>query len=276
MSKNKIVLLSACSALLLAGCQNIRFNPSEAQKVIERVGQAPTETSAKAAEKPAAAEATAAPVSAQATTAPAPQTQDVVLVRCLVQAEKSVLRTEPNEASLLVAELGKGEVLTGTGRSEDSKWLLGYRVDNARGWMDASTVGCSAPVGELVVASNNVLNATTKEVVAEATPTTSNVAASTTATETMTNTATLPAVSSGGESKSELSCVVTGRLPVNVRRGPATSYRRIALLRPKTTFMVTARNEKGDWLYGSLRRISGWMIAENLQCDGDVNALPIK
>jgi hypothetical protein len=74
----------------------------------------------------------------------------------------------------------------------------------------------------------------------------------------------------------QVRCVVTPGTPVNLRRGPARTERLLGTLRSGAPFVVTGRNEAGDWLYGvTARGTIGWLITSAVGCESDANKLPV-
>jgi uncharacterized protein YraI len=74
----------------------------------------------------------------------------------------------------------------------------------------------------------------------------------------------------------QVRCVVTPGTPVNLRRGPARTERLLGTLRAGAPFVVTGRNEAGDWLYGvTARGTIGWLITSAVGCESDANKLPV-
>lgn len=74
----------------------------------------------------------------------------------------------------------------------------------------------------------------------------------------------------------ELTAVVTAR-GLNVRAGPGVEYPRLGAVAGGTELSLTGRNEAGTWVRGSAEEegLEGWLSADYMQIDGDVEALPV-
>jgi len=62
---------------------------------------------------------------------------------------------------------------------------------------------------------------------------------------------------------------------VNLREGPSTDFRRVALAVNGDLFSVVGRNEAGDWLLLQNAAVQGWAAAQLMNPNGDISALPV-
>ncbi len=80
----------------------------------------------------------------------------------------------------------------------------------------------------------------------------------------------------GTHSTAVLAGVLTLRTTANLRSGSSTNDSIISTLNPNEKLTVDGRNAAGDWLHIQTRDgESGWVLAQLLNVNGDVNTLPV-
>jgi len=247
---------------------------------------------------------------------PAPVRLDPFITLCLIKPKTTAslvnFYTEPEENAALIRKLRNREVLTVTMRSLDENWVHGTTKDLKEGWVQSPNVACTVPIHELYVSPNtgSIADVTATAIVAATataliagtstltpeggadtatpipatdTPSPTDTPAATdtplpTATATLpisTDTPT-PAATSTVPPLPEILCSVTITSGLNVRIGPATTYRAFVKLAQNETFTAIGRNADNTWLAGrTAEGRPGWIYAVSVRCVAPTDQLPV-
>jgi hypothetical protein len=155
---SRLLALAGAVAFATTACS---VNPEQANEAAQRVMTVAAQITPGALETTVASSPLSAAAPA-ATAAPA-----LVYARCITRGEVT-LRALPEEDAAEVAPLGSRSIITAFGRTADQAWVLVWDASEARGWLPATIIGCTAPVEELVATNAGLLLTPAAEAVAEA------------------------------------------------------------------------------------------------------------
>jgi uncharacterized protein YraI len=159
-------------------------------------------------------------------------------IQARVVGDNLNLRTQPNRESAALDQLAYGALLRITGRNDSGEWIFGTVIDSGTaGWAAAQYL--EFPAGFDIFSL----------------PVTTN-----------TGSQGAP-ISSGAGSATARS--------VNLRSGPGTLSPVIQLLPAETAITPTGRSADNGWVQADVNGQSGWLFAELLRLDIDINTLPV-
>lgn len=178
----------------------------------------------------------------------------------------ATLVDQPGGSAL--TSLPAGGVVTVTGRSADGRWLAAFTEDGTAGWVNASALRLFGD-DDLTTVDRSLSMAPVATLLAEAMlPVASPMAdylASLTATPTPPAEPAVGAVMTG---------VVASNSRLNVRVAPAADAAIIAKAEPQADVTVIGRDADQRWLQVRLSDGVGWVAAEFVRLQGEVDALP--
>lgn len=156
---SRLFVAAGVVALLTAGCN---VNPQQASQAAERVMTVAAQITPEAVETAMASSPVGTPAVVAIAESP------IVYARCITRGTTTLLQL-PQDGATEAAPLGSRSIITAFGRTADAAWVLGWNAANARGWLPASIIGCTAPVEDLRVTDAGLLLTPTVMAVAEAT-----------------------------------------------------------------------------------------------------------
>ncbi|GAB4568781.1 MAG: hypothetical protein Kow0077_00230 [Anaerolineae bacterium] len=163
------------------------------------------------------------------------------------------LRAAPSSSAAIVQQLPNGMLLDAEGRNADASWLYVRTPEGVQGWVKTSWVATRLDMDLMSLPLSNA-------------------------------TVDAPASSAGGAEAGSTapSVTLTGATAtvvtrVNIRRGPGTSYSRMATLGLGVEIGLAGRDATGLWIYGQTSNgYTGWVAARYTDVTLDVvTVLPV-